>query len=186
MINSLLEENPIKDNHYAKGEIIAMQGYACRSLFLLCEGSAYARMISDEGRELTLDTLNAPEVLASPFIFSSKGIYPVTIIAASNCDIRVMGRESVQRIINADKTVMQNFLKIISDHCIFLSNRLSEFAFQTLASRIVGYIEHYGPLTNLQETAFIMGVARPSLSRVVSQLVNQGILRKADGGYILE
>ena len=185
VIDNILREQPVKNTHYSKGDIIAMQGYACRSIFLLCQGSAYARMISEEGRELTLDTLQAPEVLASSFIFSTKGTFPVTIIAASDCDIRIMGKESVQRIIDADRTVMRNFLKIISDHSMFLSNRLAEFALQTLSSRIVGYIENNGPLNNLQETAFIMGVARPSLSRAVSQLVSQGVLRKADSGYIL-
>ena len=185
VIDKILQDTPVKNTHYGKGDIIAMQGYACRSLFLLCEGSAYARMISEEGRELTLDTLQAPEVLASSFIFSTKGTFPVTIIAASDCDIRILGRESVRRIILSDSTVMQNFLKVISDHSMFLSNRLAEFALQTLSSRIVGYIENNGPLNNLQETAFIMGVARPSLSRAVSQLVSQGVLRKADSGYIL-
>lgn len=184
-IDKILRNQPIKSTHYHKGDIIAMQGYACRSLFLLCEGSAYARMISEEGRELTLDTLNAPEVLASSFIFSTKEIFPVTIIAASDCDIHILGKESLQRIIQADTTVMQNFLKIISDHSMFLSNRVAEFALQTLSSRIVGYIRQYGSLENLQETAFIMGVARPSLSRAVSQLVSQGVLQKTESGYVL-
>lgn len=175
----------MKTARYAKGDVIAIQGLPCRSIFLLCGGSAYARMISDEGRELTLDTLSAPEVLASSFIFSTEGTYPVTIIAATDCDMRVIGRDRLRRLIEADSTVMYNFLRIISDHSMFLSNRVAEFALQTLSSRVVGYIEHYGPLTNLQETAFIMGVARPSLSRVVSQLVSQGTLRKTAGGYVL-
>ena len=60
-----------------------------------------------------------------------------------------------------------------------------EFALQTLSSRIVSYIENNGPISNLQETAFILGVARPSLSRAVSQLVSQGTLRKSADGYVL-
>jgi DNA-binding MarR family transcriptional regulator len=68
---------------------------------------------------------------------------------------------------------------------MFLSNRLVEFALQTLSSRIVSYIENNGPISNLQETAFILGVTRPSLSRAVSQLVSQGTLRKTTDGYVL-
>ena len=63
--------------------------------------------------------------------------------------------------------------------------RLSEFALQTLSSRIVSYIRENGPVDNLQQTAFILGVARPSLSRAVSQLVGQGVLEKSDDGYRL-
>ena len=185
LINNILQENPARHRLYAKGDIIALQGYVCKQLYLLCSGSAYARMVSEEGKEFTLDTLSAPEVLASAFLFSTEGIFPVTIIAASDCSIRLISREAMLRILKADQRVMQNYLRVISDHSMFLSNRLVEFALQTLSSRIVSYIESNGPITNLQETAFILGVARPSLSRAVSQLVSQGTLRKTTDGYIL-
>ena len=185
LIDNILQENPARHRLYAKGDIIALQGYVCKQLYLLCSGSAYARMVSEEGREFTLDTLSAPEVLASSFIFSTDGIFPVTIIAASDCSIWLISREAMLRILKADQTVMQNYLRVISDHSMFLSNRLVEFALQTLSSRIVSYIENNGPISNLQETAFILGVARPSLSRAVSQLVSQGTLRKTTDGYIL-
>ncbi|HIR72956.1 MAG TPA: Crp/Fnr family transcriptional regulator [Candidatus Coprenecus pullicola] len=185
LIDNILQENPARHRLYAKGDIIALQGYVCKQLYLLCSGSAYARMVSEEGREFTLDTLSAPEVLASSFIFSTDGIFPVTIIAASDCSIWLISREAMLRILKADQTVMQNYLRVISDHSMFLSNRLVEFALQTLSSRIVSYIESNGPISNLQETAFILGVARPSLSRAVSQLVSQGTLRKTTDGYVL-
>ena len=124
-------------------------------------------------------------MLASSFIFSSEGIFPVTILASTDCSIWVVGKESIRRIIETDKTVLHNYLTVISDHSMFLSRRLNEFALQTLSSRIVSYIEHNGPLDNLQEAAFILGVARPSLSRAVSQLVSQGTLTKSGEGYVL-
>lgn len=184
-VTRIMEEFPGRISEYRKGDVIAMQGYACRSLFLLCSGSAYAKMISEEGKEFTLDTLAAPEVLASSFIFSTEGTYPVTIIAASDCSIQVIGKECLVHLTDSDSAVRKNFLRVISDHSMFLSRRLNEFALQTLSSRIVSYIEHNGILDNLQETAFILGVARPSLSRAVSQLAAQGVLSRTDGGYVL-
>ena len=185
VIGKILDESPGRYASYGKGDIIAMQGYACRSLYLLCSGGAYAKMVSEEGKEFTLDTLSAPEVLASPFLFSTQGIFPVTIIAAADCDIWVVGKETIRKMIEADISVLHNYLTVLSDHSMFLSRRLNEFALQTLSSRIVSYIEHNGPLDNLQEAAFILGVARPSLSRAVSQLVSQGTLTKSGEGYVL-
>ena len=162
-----------------------MQGYACRSVLLLCEGSAYARMVSEEGKEFTLDTLSAPETLASAFVFSSDGIFPVTIIASSPCTIWSISRETLFRLVSSDSSILRNYLRIISDHSMFLSRRLNEFALQTLSSRITGYMSHDGPISSLQEAAFILGVARPSLSRAILQMVSQGILRKGPEGYVL-
>ena len=86
-IEKIMHDFPNRYVHYKKGDIIAMQGNACRSLYILSEGSVYAKMISEEGKEFTLDTLSAPDVLASSFIFSSEGIFPVTILANSNCSL---------------------------------------------------------------------------------------------------
>ncbi len=185
VIEKIMHDFPSRYVHYKKGDIIAMQGNACRSLYILCKGSVYAKMISEEGKEFTLDTLSAPDVLASSFIFSSEGIFPITILANSNCSLWIVNRESILKIIEADSLVLRNYLTVISDHSMFLSKRLNEFALQTLSSRIISYIEQNGIIQNLQEAAFILGVARPSLSRAMLQLVNQGILKKENRGYIL-
>ena len=184
-IERIMHDFPSRYVHYKKGDTIAMQGNACRSLYILCEGSVYAKMISEEGKEFTLDTLSAPDVLASAFVFSSEGIFPVTILANSDCDLWIVSKESLLRIIETEPLVLRNYLTVISDHSMFLSKRLNEFALQTLSSRIISYIEQNGSIQNLQEAAFILGVARPSLSRAVLQLVGQGVLKKENRGYVL-
>ena len=184
-IERIMHDFPSRYVHYKKGDTIAMQGNACRSLYILCEGSVYAKMISEEGKEFTLDTLSAPDVLASAFVFSSEGIFPVTILANSDCDLWIVSKESLLRIIETEPLVLRNYLTVISDHSMFLSKRLNEFALQTLSSRIMSYIEQNGSIQNLQEAAFILGVARPSLSRAVLQLVGQGVLKKENRGYVL-
>ena len=136
-IEKIIHDFPSRYVHYKKGDIIAMQGNACRSLYILCKGSVYAKMISEEGKEFTLDTLSAPDVLASSFIFSSEGIFPITILANSNCSLWIVNRESILKIIEADSLVLRNYLTVISDHSMFLSKRLNEFALQTLSSRIL-------------------------------------------------
>lgn len=184
-IERIMHDFPSRYVHYKKGDTIAMQGNACRSLYILSEGSVYAKMISEEGKEFTLDTLSAPDVLASAFVFSSEGIFPVTILANSDCDLWIVSKESLLRIIESEPLVLRNYLTVISDHSMFLSKRLNEFALQTLSSRIMSYIEQNGSIQNLQEAAFILGVARPSLSRAVLQLVGQGVLKKENRGYVL-
>ena len=184
-IERIMHDFPSRYVHYKKGDTIAMQGNACRSLYILCEGSVYAKMISEEGKEFTLDTLSAPDVLASAFVFSSEGIFPVTILANSDCDLWIVSKESLLRIIESEPLVLRNYLTVISDHSMFLSKRLNEFALQTLSSRIMSYIEQNGSIQNLQEAAFILGVARPSLSRAVLQSSAACVLKKENRGYVL-
>ena len=77
LVEAVLQKSPGRYASYRKGDFIALQNSVCRSLFLLCEGSVYAQMTSSEGRELTLDTLSAPDTLSSAFILGTENRYPV-------------------------------------------------------------------------------------------------------------
>ena len=185
IVSHILEKFPGRFTTYRKGEFIAMQNSICRSLFILCHGSVYAQMTSEEGREFTLDTLAAPDVLASAFLFGTENVLPVTIIANSDCDLWIVSKECVLSLIDQDRAILHNFLAVLSDHSLFLSRKLEQFALQTLSSRLIGYLENNRTIQNLQEAAFILGVTRPSLSRAISQLVRQGVIRKTETGYVL-
>lgn len=185
VVDEVLAISPSRMSIYKKGDFIAMQHSVCRSLYILCKGSVCLQMSSEEGREFTLDTLAAPDVLASAFIFGTENILPVSIIANTDCHFLVISKECVSLLVERDKKVLHNFLTILSDHSLFLSRKLEQFALQTLSSRLIGYLRNNHAVQNLQETAFILGVTRPSLSRTVSQLVRQGIIRKSEKGYIL-
>ena len=84
-----------------------------------------------------------------------------------------------------DDALLRNFLRQISDRSVFLSRKLNEFALQNLSTRIVSYLQRSGVITNIQDVAFIMGVARPSLSRTLSAMVEEGVLIKTEEGYRL-
>lgn len=181
VVDGILERYPSRFSSYRKGDFIAMQNSVCRSLYVLCEGSVYARMISGEGREFTLDTLSAPDVLVSAFLFGTENILP----AHSDCKLWIINKACVLSLIEQDRAILHNFLAVLSDHSLFLSRKLEQFALQTLSSRLIGYLENNGSIQNLQQTAFILGVTRPSLSRAIAQLVRQGMVRKEDMGYVL-
>ena len=96
-------------------------------------------------------------------------------------DARVRANSSMEH----DPVVLRNFLRIISDRSLFLSRKFNEFALQNLETRIISYLKKHTCIQNLQEVALILGVARPSLSRTIATLVEQGIIKKDSSGYIL-
>ena len=170
---------------YERGDIVAVQGSKCRSLLLLCEGSVKTVMTNSEGKEIKIETMHAPEILASAFIYGSENLLPVTIEATSSCKLWIISKDGLLNMMQKDATLLQNFLKDISDRSLFLSRKLNEFALQNLNTRLIGYMKRNSTIHNLQELAFILGVARPSLSRALAMLVEQGIVIKSENGYEL-
>lgn len=185
VMNEYLKEIPSRISSYRKGDIVALQGSLCKSLMLLCQGSLSARMTSAEGREIVIETLEAPEILAPAFIYGSDNRFPVTLISEDESMVWSLSKDEFLKLMEKDRGVLGYFLKNISDRSVFLSKKLNEFALQSLSTRIVSYLKCNGKISNIQELAFIMGVARPSLSRSLSSMVESGVLEKTEEGYVL-
>lgn len=184
-IDRFLQNIPSKIKLYEKGDIVALQNSPCKSLMLLCEGSLSARMSNIEGKEIIIENLHAPEILAPAFLYGSENKFPVTLRAEENVRIWLLSRDAFLNLMETSPIVLSNFIQNISDRSIFLSKKLNEFALQNLSTRIISYLKNKGEISNIQEVAFIMGVARPSLSRTIQAMVEQKLLRKTKNGYEL-
>ena len=173
-LHQLLREAPNSLRTYKEGEYIARQGDACRSLFILMKGNVKTQMENAEGKQLTIDWIKAPDILAPAFIYASENRFPVNVEATELCEVLVMDRTRFEAFMHAQPAVMRNFIAIISDRSLFLSRKLNEFALQSLKSRLLNYLQMHGGIHNQQEVAFILGVARPSLARALSELIAEG------------
>ncbi len=162
---------------YKPSDLIALQGEVYRSLFILCSGSVRTQMVNAEGKQLTIETLKAPELLAPAFVFSSENRFPVNIEAKERCEILVINKKGFLEFLHQHPVVMHNFLQLVSDRTLFLSKKLNSFALQSLKSRILNYLRIHGAIVNQQEVAQILGVARPSLARALSELINENCIR---------
>ena len=84
--------------HFEPGDIIARQGDLCKGLYILASGSVRAGMINDEGKELTVEEIGAPNLLASAFIFATENRFPVNVEAIGPCEVFVIGKRKIFRI----------------------------------------------------------------------------------------
>ena len=166
-LENFIGRTPNALREFGIGDFIALQGTVCQSLYLLYSGRV----------QVTIEEIEAPRLLAPAFIFATDNRFPVNITTLTNCEVLVLNRTDFVDLMHREKIVMQNFLRIISDRSIFLSRKLNAFALQDLKTRLLAYLrEHENPRSR-QEIADILGVARPSLARVLSELADEGYLR---------
>ena len=176
-LENFIGRTPNALREFGIGDFIALQGTVCQSLYLLYSGRVRTNMVNEEGKQVTIEEIEAPRLLAPAFIFATDNRFPVNITTLTNCEVLVLNRTDFVDLMHREKIVMQNFLRIISDRSIFLSRKLNAFALQDLKTRLLAYLrEHENPRSR-QEIADILGVARPSLARVLSELADEGYLR---------
>ena len=158
-------------------------GDPCRSLMILVEGQADARMMGEEGREVLVDKLKAPMLLAPAFLFASQNNVPVEVTAMTDCAVWHINREAFFDFMQQEPTVLRAFLEVLSNRSNFLSGKMRSFAVNGLRNRVVEYLDEHGSITSVAAVAQELGATRPSLSRVLSEMLSEGVIVKDGRGY---
>lgn len=73
-----------------------------------------------------------------------------------------------------EPVVLENFLRILSDRSHILSRKPGSLVLLKLKNRIAAYLLEHQEIRNQQEVADYLGVARPSLARVLAELAQEG------------
>ncbi len=180
-----LLQSPHRREEYQTGDLVISAGDPCRSLMLLTEGTVETRMGGTNGREVVIEQLKAPTLLAPAFLFAEDNTIPVEVRMQTNGVVWYINREEFFDFMTKHPQVLRAFLQTLSARSRFLSSKVKGFAVKGLRDRVVDYIRQHGAITNVAKTAEQLGVARPSLSRVLAELQDEGLIeRTMEGGYV--
>jgi CRP-like cAMP-binding protein len=173
-LTEMVYSNPGNIKEYKRGAIIAHQGDEVKGLMILSEG-VVNNLLGEEGKKkVIVKTLQAPTFMVPAFIFATDPRFITTVQAAVDSEVVLIPRDRLLRYARRNNQLMLNIVREISDRFQFLALRIADFTTMTLKDRLLKYIKENGPITNQTELAQRMGVARPSLSRALSELQKEG------------
>ena len=169
---------------YSKNELIVRQGDVCDSLYMLTQGSVKTEMITENGNILGIEIIKAPRPLAPAFLFSDNNHFPVDVTALEEVEIMKIPKEEILRLMMTNPDFMKQFLTHNSNRTQFLTNRLQLLSIKTIKGKIAHFLlenmtdegKTFSINRNQTELAEFFGVARPSLARSLSELIQDGII----------
>ncbi|MFO7574966.1 MAG: Crp/Fnr family transcriptional regulator [Bacteroidales bacterium] len=169
---------------YTPGSVIALSGEEIISLQIVVSGMVKGEMVDYSGRTLKIEDIGAPRALAPAFLFGSNNRYPVNVTAVTEAEILTIDKHDFVRILGGDDLLLTNYLDTISNRSQFLSEKIRFITFKTIKGKLANYIlEKAGKnLSSIrfgrsqQELAEFFGIARPSLSRALKEIEDEGII----------
>ena len=169
---------------YRKNEIIFRQGNLCDALYILVSGSVKTEMITETGNLMGIEIIKAPRPLAPAFLFSDNNRFPVEVTTLEVSEILQIPKEEVIRLMGLEPNFMRQFLVHNANRTQFLTNRLQMLSIKTIKGKIAHFLleqyDEYGETfkinRNQTELAEFFGVARPSLARSLSEMVQDEII----------
>jgi len=179
---SFLDELRYAIRVFEKGEWIAQQGNTVAALYILLKGSVKAEMISESGIALNMETIHAPNLLAPAFLFAENNTFPVDVLALEHCEIMIVTKESILKQLARNEAFLKGFLTFNANRTHFLSERIKFLSIKTIKGKLAQYILtratglDFTMNMNQTDLAEYFGVARPSLSRSLSEMINERII----------
>lgn len=172
-----------------KNDVVFFREDTLDGMYIVLDGILSAEMLKDNGDIYKIENLYKGDIIASAFIFGKNNNIPVDLVALKTSKILHIDKENLLKLFKLNQRILINYLNEISDKTQFLSNKIWKiFTTKTIKEKVLDYIYQNkdGDIVifkhSIKELSEIFAVSRPSLSRVISEFVEEGVLKR-DGKH---
>lgn len=184
-LTELFQKIKYEIKKFKKSDIVFFREEKVDGLFIILKGVLSAEMLKDNGDIQKIENLSGGDIIGSAFIFGNENNLPVDLIVLEEGELLHIDKNNLLKSFNTNEKFLINFLNEISDKTQFLSNKVwKSFNNKTIKEKALDYIlentENNRVIFrhSIKELAELFGVSRPSLSRVISEFVENEILRR--------
>jgi len=183
-IKNFLDGIPYQLRKYNAGSMIAHTGEEVKSLMIVLNGVVKGEMVDYSGKVIKIEDMPAPHSLAAAFIFGSRNLFPVNVVAVTDATIFSISKQEFLKLLTRDKRILINFLNMVSDRSQFLSEKIKFLNFKTIRGKLAQFILQriVKDKANIvlemtqNDLADFFGVARPSIARALGEMEDEGII----------
>ena len=190
---ALLNSVRAEVEEYPSGTMVRHQGNSYERLIIVAEGILETRIDDGSGRGMMVEYFRPVSMVASAVLVSSNPALPVSLIARKDVILICIKRDELFKLFSRETAVLKAYMEDAGDKVRFLTDKLRLLRFGTLRQRIA---DHLLSLALEQDTDYprwrhgreqmadLMGVARPSLSRELSQMTQEGFINKINRSHV--
>lgn len=178
-----------KMGSYARNEYVTVVGGKMIGLGVVLSGDVVVSKENIAGNRVIIAVNGPGEMFGEMSAFSGNIVWPATVMARGACEVMFLPAEKIinscENACASHKMMISNMLKIISDKALALQRKVEYLAIKSMRGKISTYLlEQYkrtGKATFIiplrrNELADFLNVSRPSLSREMSRLMEEGII----------
>lgn len=188
-LNTLIGCFGPKVSSYRKNEFLTMAGEKISSLGIILSGRATITKENAVGNRVIFALLGPGEIFGEMGVFSANKVWPTTIVAQEPSTVMLLPPEkfvgNCERACPNHKLLIMNMLRILSDKAFMLNRKVEYLTMNSLRGKVSTFLlEQYKksnqatfivPLKR-HELADFLNVSRPSLSREMCRMRDEGII----------
>ena len=180
--------NP-KLKNYNKNDYIFLSGDTFLSIGIILEGLAEVLNEKASGDRVVISALMPGDVFGEVIAFSGLTKWQNSVHALKKCKVLLIPRERIigecSKVCPWHRSLIQNFLKLISQKALTLNKKVKYLAIKGIRDKVGTFLYEQYKNTgrreivldlNRNELADFLSVSRPSMSRELCKMRNEGII----------
>lgn len=170
---------------YNKDKFIFIEDEVCRNLSIILSGNVEIQKIDASGKVLIIAEFHEGDSFGESLIFSDRGNFPMSVMSKTDSVILHIEKDSVIKLCQKSSTFLYAYLRLISNRAMLLGTKIKEVTLKTIRQKICEFLIYEYTLKKdkkvhltmtKKEWADKMGVQRPSLSRELIKLKDEGLI----------
>ena len=174
---------------YKKKENVVNAGDKFTGMGIVLSGEVLIAKDNVLGERIIMSKLKEKEIFGEIVAFSGNDKWPATVIASTDATILFLPPENIigtcPRMCSGHRLMIQNMLMIVSKKAINLNKKIEYLTMKTIRNKVSAYLfEEYLKKMQLSfmlslsrsELSEFLNVTRPSLSRELVTMKNEGII----------
>lgn len=184
----LLCLNPLI-KRFEKNELIRKEGDPFESLGVLLEGKINLLKEKANGTRVVMAMLGQGDTFGEMAAFSEINKWPTTVQCIEKTVVMLIPKKNIvgecEKMCPWHRRLIKNFIKIVSINALKLSNKIDYLTIKSMRGKIAAYLldEYknkkelsFSILLNRNEMADFLNVSRPSMSRELIRMKEEGII----------
>ncbi|MHB1275229.1 MAG: Crp/Fnr family transcriptional regulator [Candidatus Humimicrobiaceae bacterium] len=178
-----------KLKNYRKNDYIFISGDSFTGLGIILEGMAAVLNEKANGNRIVITTLKQGDVFGEMIAFSDLTKWPNTIQAFEKCKVLLLPKARItgecSKVCPWHRSLIENFLKLLSQKALMLNKKVEYLTIKGIRGKVSTYLyEQYKDTgssnlvlnLNRNELADFLSVSRPSMSRELCKMKEEGII----------
>ncbi|SHE41497.1 Crp/Fnr family transcriptional regulator [Clostridium fallax] len=184
-IKNILSFNNTYVKSYNSKDMIFSEGETCNYLSVILDGVIEIQKFDSDGNVLIVSTLNEGNVFGENLLFGDRHLYPMSVICKESSSILHISKDCISLLCRDDHIFLKELLRMLSNKALTLSSKLKQVSMKSLRHMICDFLFiRYNKSDNLKiklnmskkEWAEKLGVQRPSLSRELIKMKEEGLI----------
>jgi CRP-like cAMP-binding protein len=175
--------------NYEKNASIALAGDHFDGIGIVIEGELIIAKENLAGDRTVMTILKPGDMFGEMVSFSEKKEWPASVVAQSDAQIIFVSPEKVitmcDKMCDSHRQLIENLLIIMSKKALMLNRKVEYLSIRTLRGKLCAYLLEHQKIKqqniftlpmNRDELADFFNVARPSVSRELSKMKEEGLI----------